>query len=181
MEPKKSQGPSRGVLVASAIMICVVLLGAAYFMRDGSSRSESRREPPAISTLDPLWARCDDEPTVEMVEGLSRTTCTARTHPAFMMFADTDGDAIHKAGLMVPLRGRRGELAERTAVGLELFSLMAGEPADSFLPPELMADIGVRETHFERDGLLYVTQPMAEVGLVFSVIPPSDSVYAPEP
>lgn len=181
MESKKSQGPSRAVLIASAIIICVALLSAAYFMRDEASRSKSQRTAPATSTLEPLFARCDSEPKVEMVDGLSRTTCTARTHPAFMIFADADGDAIRKAGLMVPLRGSTGELAERTAVGFELFSLMAGEPAESFLPAELIADVGVRETHFERDGLLYVTQPMAEVGVVFSVLPPSDSVYSPVP
>ena len=74
---------------------------------------------------------------------------------------------------MVPLYGRTQMLEERKLVGLELFSLIAGVPADSFLPPEQLAELGTRETRFVREGLVYRTQPMASVGLVFTVTPAS--------
>ena len=169
MELKKSQGPSRAVLVGSAVILCAVLVGAAYFLRDENARSTSGRSSPATSTLQPLFERCDGEPSVETVEGLTRTTCTSQKHPAFMVYTDANADVIERAGLMVPLRGREGRLAERTVVGLEMFSSIAGVPAETFLPPEVIADIGVRETRVVRDDLVYVTQPIANVGLVFSV------------
>lgn len=176
MESKKSQGPSRAVLVGSAAIVCAVLVGATYFLRDENARSTSGRSSPATSTLQPLFERCDAEPGVEVVEGLTRTTCTAQEHPAFMIYSDADGDVIERAGLMVPMHGRPGQLAERTLVGLEMFSLIAGAPAETFLSPEVIADIGVRETRVVHDSLVYVTQPIANVGLVFSVLhAPADS------
>jgi hypothetical protein len=88
-----------------------------------------------------------------------------------MVYQDANDSVIVRAGVMVPLHGRSEDLAERKLVGLEMFSLMAGEPADSFLPPEAMADIGVRGTRTMREGLAYETRPMANVGLVFTVSP----------
>ncbi|UCH28726.1 MAG: hypothetical protein JSV06_10665 [Myxococcales bacterium] len=169
MKSKKSQGPSRAALVASAVILSAVLVGSAYFSRDENARSSRARPSPAASTLQPLFERCDGEPTVEVVDGLTRTTCTCREHPTFMIHTDVDGEAIERAGLMVPMYGREQDLEERKLVGLELFSLIAGAPAETFLPPEQLAEIGVRQTRFTHKGLTYATQPVGNVGLVFSV------------
>jgi hypothetical protein len=171
MESKKSQGPSRAVLVSSAVVLCAVLVGAAYFLRDEGTPIMGAPSSPAASTLQPLFERCDGEPSVEVVDGLTRTTCTSRQHPAFMVYQDVTASVIVRAGLMVPMHGRQGQLAERTLTGLELFSLMAGETTESFLPPESVADIGVRATRVVREGLAYETQPVANVGLIFTVTP----------
>ena len=106
---------------------------------------------------------------MEVVDGLTRTMCTSRKHPAYMIYVDADGDALERAGLMVPMHRKRQAREERKLVGLEMFSLIAGAPAESFLPPEQLADIGARATRFTHEGLVYETQPMANVGLVFSV------------
>jgi len=171
METKKSQGPSRATLVASSAVLCAVLLGAAYFLRDESVAMIGAASSPAASALQPLFDRCEGEPSIEVVNGLTRTTCTSQTHPAFMVYQDANDVVIVRAGVMVSLHGRPGDLAERKLVGLEMFGLMAGEPADSFLPPEMVADIGVRGTRVMRGGLAYETQPMANVGLLFTVTP----------
>ncbi|UCH30713.1 MAG: hypothetical protein JSV06_06730, partial [Myxococcales bacterium] len=92
MKSKKSQGPSRAVLVASAVILSAVLVGSAYFLRDESARSDRAGLSPAASTLQPLFERCDGEPTVEAVDGLTRTTCTCREHPTFMIYTDADGE-----------------------------------------------------------------------------------------
>ena len=170
MASQESQGLSRISLVASAALLCVVLVGAAVFFRDESPPARGRPLSPAPSVLQPLLNRCGEAPTVEVLEGFVRRTCTGREHPVFMLYVDTSGDVVERAGLMVPMPGRPQELEERKLVGLELFSLVAGVPAESFLPPEVLADIGARETRIVRDGLVYMTQPMANVGLVFSVL-----------
>jgi hypothetical protein len=175
MEPKKSQGPRRAVLVASAAILVAVLVGSAYFLRDESARSVGASSSPATSKLRPLFERCNQEPSLEVVEGLTRITCTSQSHPAFMVYSDADGDRIVRAGLMVPMPGGEQQRAERKLVGLELFSLMAGVDAETFLPAELVADIGIRETRFTREGWEYATQPMANVGLVFTVLPASEA------
>ena len=169
MESKKSQGPSRAVLVSSAVVLCAVLVGAAYFLRDEGAPIVGAPSSPAASALQPLFERCDGEPSVEVVDGLTRTTCTSRQHPAFMVYQDVNAEVIVRAGLMVPMHGQQGQLAERTLVGLQLFSLMAGEAADSFLPPETINEIGKRPTRVAREGLAYETQPVANVGLIFTV------------
>jgi len=159
------------MLVTSAVVLCAVLVCAAYFMRDESASIVGAAESPAASTLQPLFERCEGEPSVEVVDGLTRTTCTSQTHPAFMVYQDANDSVIVRAGLMVPLYGREQDLAERKLVGLEMFTLMAGEPVDTFLPPAAMADIGVRATRVTRKGLAYSTQPIANVGLIFTVLP----------
>jgi hypothetical protein len=120
--------------------------------------------------LQPLFERCDGEPEVEAVDGIRRTTCTTRQHPTFMLYSDVSGDVIDRAGLMVPMYGRSQQYEERKLLGLELFSLIAGAPAESFLPADQLADIGARQTRFTREGLVYMTQPLANVGLVFTVM-----------
>ena len=171
MESKESQGPSRAVLVTSAVVLCAALIGAVYFMRGETASSIGAAESPAASTLQPLFERCGGEPSVEVVDGLTRTTCTSQAHPAFMVYQDANDSMIVRAGLMVPLYGREQELAERKLVGLEMFALMAGEPVETFVPPAAMADIGVRATRVTRQGLTYSTQPVANVGLIFTVLP----------
>ena len=179
MESKKSQGPSRATLVSSAVVVCAVLVGAAYFMRDEGVTTVVAPSSPAASALQPLFERCEGEPNVEVVDGLTRTTCTSQTHPAFMVYQDVNDSVIVRAGLMVPMYGRAEDLTERKLVGLEMFSLMAGQPAESFLTPEMVADIGVRTTRVLREGLAYGTQPMANVGLVFTVTPAAADPAAP--
>lgn len=176
MEPEKPQGPSRAVLVGSAALLCVALVGVAYFLRDDAGSTVPAAASPAASTLQPLFERCTGAPTVEMVEGATRTTCTESGHPSFMVYQDVSDGAIQRAGLMVPMYGRSQQLEERKLVGLELFSLFAGAPAEAFLPPDQLAVIGAQQTRFAREGWVYLTQPMANVGLVFSVIRASDEI-----
>ena len=174
MESKKSQGPRRAVFVGGAAIACMLLGVVVYLSRGDAPSNAPRRSSPAASTIQPLFARCDEEPSVKIVEGFTRTVCTRREHPSYMIFQDALGNVIERTGLMVPMYGRPQQFAERKLVGLELFSLVAGTSAEEFLPSDQLADIGVRETRFARDGLVYVTQPMASVGLVFSVIPQTE-------
>ena len=129
MEPKKPQGPGRATLLVSAVVLCVVLIGAAYLMRDESTQFEVTASLPAASTLQPLFDRCGGEPSTEVVDGLTRTTCTSQSHPAFMVYQDANAEVIVRAGLMVPMYGKDQQYEERK------------------------------------------TQPMANVGLVFTVMP----------
>ena len=170
MEPKESQGPSRTTLLVSVVVLCVALVGVAYFLRDESHRVEVSASLPAASTLQPLFDRCEGEPGTEVVDGLKRTTCTSRSHPAFMVYQDATADVIVRAGIMVPLYGNDQQLEERKLVGLEMFSLVAGVPVETFLQPEVLADVGVSMTRVVHEGLVYQTQPMANVGLVFTVM-----------
>ena len=71
MESKKSQGPSRATLVSSAVVVCAVLVGAAYFMRDEGVTTVVAPSSPAASALQPLFERCKGEPNVEVVDGLT--------------------------------------------------------------------------------------------------------------
>ena len=171
MEPKKPQGPGRATLLVSAVVLCVVLIGAAYLMRDESMQVEVTASLPAASTLQPLFDRCGGEPSTEVVDGLTRTTCTSQSHPAFMVYQDANAEVIVRAGLMVPMYGKDQQYEERKLLGLELFSLVSGMPVETLLEPEVLADVGVAATRTVRDGLVYQTQPMANVGLVFTVMP----------
>ncbi len=171
MDAKKSRGPSRSVLVAGAVASCAVLVGAAYFLWNETQRPKPAASAPAASALQPLFDQCEGEPSVEIVDGLTRTTCTNQTHPAFMIYQDADERAIVRAGLMVPTHGLQSLYEERKLVGLELFSLMAGAPAETFLRPEVMSQIGVSETRVVREGLVYQTSAIADIGLIFTVAP----------
>jgi hypothetical protein len=168
MEATKPQGPSRAVLIGSAALLTLVLVGAAYFLGD-SSPAMLARPSLVASTFQPLLERCDDEPRTEPRDGTVRTSCLRREDPAFAFYAEARGDAIEKAGLMVPASSREEDRDARTSLGLELFSLIAGVPAQSFIPTEQLQDIGSAKTELVRDGLVYVTEPVAGVGLVFSV------------
>jgi hypothetical protein len=77
---------------------------------------------------------------------------------------------------MVPMSGTMNKVLERMLVGLEMFGLVAGVQPDVFLPKDYLDAIGTSETRFVYQGRLYMTQPIANVGLIFSVMPePADS------
>jgi len=85
-----------------------------------------------------------------------------------------DGDQIERASMLVPLRGTMNQLLDRMLVGLDMFGLVAGVRADVFLPKEYMDSIGTVETNLVYQGRVYRTQPIANVGLMFSVTPEDD-------
>ena len=171
MKSEKSQGRYRNAALIGIVVLTTIATGVALFLWKQRAPKELDWPSPATSTLRPLLERCDVEPRVEVVDGLTRTTCTAREHPTFMIFYDADDGALRTVGLMVPMHTDPEQLAERTPVGFQMFSLVAGEPAESFLPATLQANVGARETSFTRDARVYATRPMGGVGLVFSVTP----------
>jgi len=95
-----------------------------------------------------------------------------------MMEVVGEGDEIERANMLVPLSGTMNQLLDRMLLGLEMFGLVAGVGADAFLPKEYMDSIGTRETRLVYQGRLYITQPLAEVGLMFSVTPAADQPEA---
>jgi len=95
-----------------------------------------------------------------------------------MMDVIGDGEDIERANMLVPLSGTMNQLLDRMLLGLEMFGLVAGVDADVFLPKEYMESIGTSETSLVYQGRLYITQPLANVGLMFSVTP---AAAQPEP
>lgn len=172
MEPKKSQGPSRAAVAASAVVICAVLVGASIWLRDDSPQATGEPPPLAASKLQALYDRCEDGFSQDVVDGRTRTRCQTKAHPAFMMEVYGDGDEIESAKMLVPLRGSMNQLLDRMLAGLEMFSLVAGVRADRFLPKEYMDAIGTSETSLVFEERVYTTKPVANVGLVFLVTPP---------
>ncbi len=182
MNSKKSGGPNLKMVAGSAALLCVVLVGASYFLRDGDQGAES--EPPAsqaqatteavaASRLEPLLKRCEQVFNEDAGGGRTKTRCIRKAHPAFMMEVVGAGDEVDKASLMVPMRGTTDTIFERIMVGLELFSLVAGAEPASFLPKDYLDGIGVRETSLVFQGRTYMTQRVASVGLMFAVLPES--------
>lgn len=171
MEPKKSQGPSRAAVAGSAVVVCAVLIGAAYWLRDVSPQATGEPSPLAASNLQTLYARCEGGLTQDVVDGRTRTRCETKAHPAFMMEVIGDGDQIESAKMLVPLQGTMNQLLDRMLVGLEMFGLVAGVRADLFLPKEYMDAIGTSKTSLVYQERVYTTQPVTNVGLVFSVTP----------
>ena len=185
MEPKKSQGPSRAVIAGSAAFFCVLLVGAAYFFRDVSPDAVAEQVTPAASetsgfvvtgapapsTLKPILDRCEEGFSEDAGDGRTRTRCTAKKHPAFMMELISEGDEVERASMLVPLRGTMSQVLERQQVGLDLFGLVAGAETDVFLPREFLDAMGTSETSFVFEGRVYITQPMANAGLLFVVMP----------
>lgn len=170
-ERKKSQGPSRLVLAASAVGLCVVLVGAAYWFRDDGKPTAGGQSPLAASKLHTLYERCEGGPSQDVIEGRARTRCDTKTHPAFMMEVLGDGEEIESAKMLVPMGGTMNQLLDRMLVGLEMFGLVAGVRADQFLPKEYMDSIGTSETSLVYQGRVYSTAPVATVGLIFAVTP----------
>jgi hypothetical protein len=182
MKLKKSQRPSLATVAASAALLCAVVVGGAYFLRgDGEEVKGEQSAPPtgapskvaAASTLKALFDRCEEASNEDVGGGRTKTRCTATKHPAFMMEVIGKGDEVERASLMVPMRGAMNAVFERILVGLELFGLVAGTKAEAFLPKEYLDAIGTSETRFVFQGRLYTTQPIANVGLVFAVVPES--------
>jgi hypothetical protein len=153
MQPKKSQGPSRATVAGSAVVVCAVLIGAAYFLRD-----DSQQQPWPVKTpwLDAILARCDEGPTHDLVDGRVRTRCSTDTHPAFLI-----------------------DILDRILFGLEMFGAIADARPESFLSKEYLDAVGLSKTGVVFQGRLYSTGPIPEVGLIFAVTPPDqDSASA---
>ena len=174
MEQKKPQGPSKITVALSAVVLCVVLIGASYFFRDESQRARHQPSPPAASMLQGFLKRCDEGPVYDSVDGRMRTRCTAKSHPAFMLVLVGDGEALDSAKMLVPVQGNSTRDAELQQLGLDLFSAVAGVSAESFLPVEFLDAVGVSRTSFVFEGRTYTTLPAADVGLVFEIGPVAD-------
>ena len=190
MEQKKSQGSSRAMVAGSAAFFGVVLIGAAFFFRDEGLDTTGQQAGPAASEtsgfaaagaasaslLKPLLERCEEGGTGDAGGGRTRTRCIAKSHPAFMMELIGAGEQVERASMLVPMTGTMSEVLDRTQLGLDLFSLVAGAQADDFLPGDYLGAMGTSETSFVFEGRVYITQPMANAGLLFVVMPePADS------
>jgi hypothetical protein len=171
MESKKSQGRALATVAGSVVLLCAVLFGAAYVIENDAPPQPDEKAPLATSSLRALFARCDEKPVEESVDGRVQTRCTSRKHPAFMIAVTEEGEQVHSASMLVPMRGTTSQLLERRLLGLEMFEAVAGARADAFLPKEYVDAIGTRETRFAFEGRVYVTQPVASVGLIFLVTP----------
>lgn len=171
MKQERSQGPSRAALVGSSVLVCAVLVGAAYWLRDEGSQTGRSPGPPATSKLQAIYDRCEGAIERDEIEGRPRTRCTRKSHPAFMIEVIGDERHIDKATMLVPMRGDMNQLLDRMLVGLEMFGAVAGVRADHFLPKDYTEAMGTSETRLAYEGKEYVTQPVANLGLVFSVTP----------
>jgi hypothetical protein len=186
MEFNKSQGPRLAVVAGSAALLCALLVGSAYFLRDDgadagggtdaaggtpTSATWTPKDAVAASLLEPVIARCEEGSNEDVGGGRTKTRCTARAHPAFMLEVIGKGDEVERASLMVPMKGDMNKLLDRILVGVELFSLVAGTQADAFLSREYLDTIGTGETKTIFQGRMYMTQPIANVGLIFGVMP----------
>jgi len=173
-ERKKSQGPSHAVVGASALIFCAVLVAAAYWLRVDAGPAAVGTSTLATSKFHTFYERCEGGPSHDVVDGRPQTRCASKVHPAFMLEVIEEGDQIERATMLVPLGGTMNQLLDRMLVGLEMFGLVAGVPADVFLPKEYMDSIGTAETNLVYQGRVYRTQPVANVGLIFLVTPEDD-------
>ena len=171
MEAKKSQGPSVAAIAGSAVLLCAVLVGAALWLSDDGEPATADRGPVAASTLQPIYDRCESELSQDAVDGLARTRCDRKTHPAFMLEVRGAGDEIESAKMFMPLGGNMNEVLDRMLVGLEMFGLVAGVRVDQFMPKEHTDAIGTSRTSLVYEGRAYTTDRIAAVGLVFAVTP----------
>jgi hypothetical protein len=185
VEREKSQGPGAATVAGSAAILCVLLIGISYFLRTDGQDATVEQSTPATSdssavfvpeafgasALKPLLDRCENGFDEDAGGGRTRVRCTVKKHPAFMMEVLGDGDGVERASMLVPMRGTMSQLLERRQVGLDLFGLVAGKPADAFLPTDYLDEIGTSETSFVFEGRMYVTQPIQNVGLLFVVVP----------
>jgi hypothetical protein len=175
MQPKKSQGPSRTTVAGSAVVVCAVLLSAAYFLREDS---QAQAWPVTAPWLDAILARCEEGPTHDLVDGRVRTRCSAETHPAYLIEVIGSGDEIDSAKMLVPMRGSTNDILDRILFGLEMFGAIAGAKPESFLSKEYLDAIGLSNTGEVFEGRLYSTGPIPEVGLIFAVTPPDEESEA---
>ena len=96
MKPK-SQGTRLTTVAASAALVCVVLVGIAYLLRDDVAEvADTRVEEPmsatwtpedavAASILGPVVGRCEEGSNEDIGSGRTKTRCTVKRHPAFML------------------------------------------------------------------------------------------------
>jgi hypothetical protein len=179
MEPKKSQGPSLSTVAGSAVLLCIVLVGVAYFLRDDRQQGTGEQSPPAASTLRAILARCEEGPTEDILDGRTRTRCAAQAHPAFLIEVIGDGEEIDSAKMLMPMQGTTSQVLDRILLGLEMFGVVAGLRADAFLPKEYLDAIGTSKTSLVFQGRVYSTQPIPNVGLIMAVTP-ADADSAPK-
>ena len=184
MDSKKSQRPGLATVAGSAVLLCALLAGVAYFLRDrgagdvvddGDQAPTSATWTPAdavaVATLNTLVARCEEGSNEDAGSGRTKTRCTARSHPAFMLEVIGKGDEVERASLMVPMKGDMNKLLDRILLGVEFFSMVAGTQADAFLSKEYLDAIGTAPTKTSFQGRVYMTKPVANVGLIFGVMP----------
>jgi hypothetical protein len=176
MEPRKSQRPGLAVMAGSAVLLCLVLVGIAYLFRVRSQSADGEQGSLATSRLQWILTRCEGAPVADLVDGRERLRCGNKSHPAFMLEVTGTGDDVYSAGMMVPMRGSVTELQDRIQLGLEMFGLIAGVQAEVFLPRDYIDAIGTREISFAFEGRSYVTEPVANVGLLFVVRPGADDL-----
>jgi len=171
MQPKKSQGPSRATIAGSAVLVCAVLVGAAYFLRDDRQQQPS---PVIAPWLDAIVARCEEGPTHDIIDGRVRTRCATETHPAFLIEVIGSGDETDSAKMLVPMRGSTNDILDRILFGLDMFGAIAGARPETFLSKEYLDAVGLSKTGVVFQGRLYSTGPIPEVGLILAVTPPDD-------
>ena len=53
-----------------------------------------------------VYTTCDGDPRIETLDGSVRTSCVRQKDPAFAFYAETKGDSIEKAGVMVSSNGK---------------------------------------------------------------------------
>lgn len=168
-EQKKSQGPSLATVAGSAVLMCAVLVGAAYWFRTDQDQTGAEQSPLAASTLQSLYARCPDGLSQEQVDGRTRLRCETQQHPAFIMEVVGEQDAIERASMLVLMGGTSNRTLDGILVGLEMFGLVAGAPPEEFLSKEYLDAVGTSKTSLAHQGRVYSTQAIAKVGLMFAV------------
>jgi hypothetical protein len=175
MEPAKSQRPSAAKVAGSAVLVCALLVGAAYFLHDDNQRFAGAPSPRPVTVLDSIVQRCEESPEKDEVDGRVRTRCGTSVRPSFTLEVIEENDAIYSAKVVVPMYGTSQQRSERIQLGLEMFGLVADTSADAFLPAEDLAAIGTRRTRAEFEGRAYTTGAVANVALIFAVTPPEAS------
>jgi hypothetical protein len=81
MESKKSQGRSLATVAGSVVLLCAVLLGAAYFLENDAPPQPDPKASPATSSLHALLARCDEKPVEESVDGRTKRAAPPGSTP----------------------------------------------------------------------------------------------------
>ncbi len=172
MEPAKWQRPSAAKVAGSAVLVCALLVGAAYFLHDDSQRFAGAPAPRSIDALGDILARCDEPPARETVDGRERHICESRADPSFTLEVVEEDGAIYSAKIAFSMHGDRMQQSRRKALGLEMFSMLAGAPTEAFIPAKDVIAIGTRRTRSEYEGRAYTTGTPANVALIFAVTPP---------
>lgn len=175
MEPAKWQRPSAAKVAGSAVLVCAVLVGAAYLLHDESQRFAGAPSPRTVAELDEIVGRCDAPMTRDRWEGRARMRCGSSAEPQFTLEIVEQSNVIHSAKLAMPMLGTAAQRSLRIQLGLQMFGLVAGAEPATFLPDEDIAAIGTRRTRSVFEGRAYTTGTPANVALVFAVTPPEAS------